>query len=184
MLFEYNFIDYICISYGDMKRFSSSPKRPVAGEYFGFLSGFLSSREVFGEIFDYGQYIIHPETLCRTEWYTDTILALTAYIHGHSEQMPLPPNIACGTLLSITLVSIENSPVYIPSYIACEDTYCTHALHTHTRWLLSQDPFHTKSIGIHVSKWTLLHSSHAHDSLRASRVRLDFLNFHLEIFMK
>lgn len=97
-------------------------------QYFGFLSGFLSSGEVLGEIFDYGQYIIHPETLCRTERYTDTILALTAYIHGHSEQMPLPPNIACGTLPSITLVSIENSPVYIPCYIPYEDTYCTGAL--------------------------------------------------------
>ncbi|KYN18910.1 Zeta-sarcoglycan [Trachymyrmex cornetzi] len=81
-----------------------------------FLSGFLSSGEVLGEIFDYGQYIIHLETLCRTNQYTDTILALTAYIHGYSEQMPLPPNIACGTLPSITLVSIENSPVYINEY--------------------------------------------------------------------
>lgn len=94
-------------------------------QYFGFLLGFLSSGEVLGEIFDYGQYIIHPETLCRTERYTDTILALTAYIHCHSEQMPLPPNIACETLPSITLVSIENSSVYIPSYILYEDTYCT-----------------------------------------------------------
>lgn len=84
-------------------------------QYFRFFSGFPSSEEVLGEIFDYGQYIIQPETLCRTEWYTDTILTLTAYIHGHSEQMPLPPNIACGTLSSITLVSIENSPVYIPT---------------------------------------------------------------------
>jgi len=124
MLFEYDFIDYICISYGDMKRFSL-PKRPVTSEYFEFLLGFLSSRKVLGEICDYGQYIIHPETLCRTEWYTDTILALTAYIRGHSEQMPFPSNIACGTLPSITLISIENSPVYIPSYIAYEDTYCT-----------------------------------------------------------
>lgn len=107
-------------------------------QYFGFFSGFPSSGEVLGEIFDYGQYIIQPETLCRTECYTDTILTLTVYIHGHSEQMPLPPNIACGTLPSITLVSIENSPVYIPSYIPCEDTYCTRVLHTHTRWLLSQ----------------------------------------------
>lgn len=97
-------------------------------QYFGFFSGFPSSGEVLGEIFDYGQYIVQPETLCRTEWYTDTILTLTAYIHGHSEQMPFPPNIACGTLPSITLVSIENSPVYIPSYIPCEDTYCTRAL--------------------------------------------------------
>jgi len=84
-------------------------------QYFRFFLGFPSSEEVLGEIFDYGQYIIQPETLCRTEWYTDTILTLTAYIHGHSEQMPLPPNIACGTLSSITLVSIENSPVYIPT---------------------------------------------------------------------
>lgn len=68
--------------------------------------------------------------MSQTERYTDTILALTAYIHGHSEQMP-PSSLSfhlislAGPYPSITLVSIENSPVYIPSYIPCEDTYCT-----------------------------------------------------------
>lgn len=32
-----------------------------------FLSGFPSNGEVLGEIFDYEQYIIQPETLCRTD---------------------------------------------------------------------------------------------------------------------
>jgi len=116
------------------------------------LSGLPSSGEVLGEIFDYGQYIIQPETLCPTGWYTDAILALTAYIHARSEQMPLPPNIACGTLPSITLVPIENSPVYIPSCIPREDTYCTHA----TPHSYKVAPFAAsrpaESIGIHVSK--------------------------------
>lgn len=115
------------------------------------LSEFPSSGEVLGEIFDYGQYIIQPETLCRTDWYTDAILALTAYIHGHSEQMPLSPNIACGTLPSITLVPIENSPVYIPSYIPYEDTYCTrHSIPIQGGSFRSAPS--AESIGIHVSK--------------------------------
>lgn len=138
-LFGKKFIDYACTFTAIRKDFLYKAHVVVRKyQYFGFFSGFPSSEEVLGEIFDYGQYIIQPEMLCRTEWYTDTILALTAYIHGHSEQLPLLPNIACGTLPSITLVSIENSPVYIPSYIPCEDTYCTRALHIHTRWLLSQ----------------------------------------------
>lgn len=160
--FGYIIIDYVCIFTSHRigtKRFSLRGTLSFHEyQYFGFLLGFLSSGEVLGEIFDYGQYIIHLETLCRTNQYTDTILALTAYIHGHSEQMPLPPNIACGTLPSITLVSIENSPVYIPSYILYEDTYCTRALHTHIRWLLSQDPFHTEAIEIRFemnSTWQL-----------------------------
>lgn len=90
--------------------------------------------------------------LCRTEWYTDTILALTAYIHGHSEQMPLPPNIACGTLPSITLVSIENSPVYIPSYNPAK----IHIAHTPSAHPYKVAPFATtlplESIEIHVPK--------------------------------
>jgi hypothetical protein len=73
-------------------------------------------------------------------------------LHAHSEQMPLPPNIACGTLPSITLVPIENSPVYIPSCIPREDTYCTHA----TPHPYKVAPFAAsrlaESIGIHVSK--------------------------------
>lgn len=128
VLFGYTFIDYVFLRQYE-KIFSTRHFVAHEYQYFGFLLGFLSSGEVLGEIFDYGQYIIHPETLCRTERYTDTILALTAYIHCHSEQMPLPPNIACKTLPSITLVSIENSPVYIPSYILYEDTYCTRLPH-------------------------------------------------------
>jgi len=182
VLSGYIFIDLCLCFYDSIKRFSLwGTLSRHEYRYFGFLLGFLSSEEVLGEIFDYGQYIIYPEMLCRTERYTDTILALTAYIHGHSEQMPLPPNIACGTLLSITLVSIENSPVYIPSYILYEDTYCTRAFHTHTRWLFSQDPLHTESIEIHVSKWILGHLSHVH-SCTFPRVKLTFFYILISYF--